>query len=346
MKQDLNFHIRDYTRTKATIKSVGTYLPSQVVKSDHLFEEIDSERRYGIPTNFMSKDMGIIERRMSHDQAMPSELAIPAAQSAIDSCPDLNPDDIGLVIFCGIERDQPEPATAHTIQNALGLNAENVFDVANACLGFVDGIKIATNYISAEIVSHALVVTGEVSTRVLRSFVKQLKAGVSIEQANKLIGGLSVGDAGGAVILGASEESGFQLFNNAADSTHIDKCIYRVREDGSIDGQMLMARILAHGIKMHRNQIDATLDGLGWDKFDWVLSHQTGKRNFAAFSKMRGVEERKMIKTYQCYGNTTTATFPLGWEILANSGKVSAGDKVGGLFAGSGLATCQFGFTV
>ncbi|NNC99049.1 MAG: ketoacyl-ACP synthase III [Gammaproteobacteria bacterium] len=343
MNHRVSFNLQRRLEKRAKILSVGTYLPTQIVKSDDLFEEIKSEQNYGIPTDFMSKGMGIIERRMSEDTALPSALAIPAARKALENCPGLNPDKIGLVIFTGIERDQPEPATAHTVQNALGLKADNVFDVANACLGFVDGVKIASKYITSGVVEYALVATGEVSTRVLRSFVSQLKAGVDIETANKLIGGLSVGDAGGAVIMGLSKDSGFQAFNNDADSSHIDKCIYRVREDGSIDGQMLMARILAQGIKMHRNAINNTLDELGWDKFDWVLSHQTGRRNFEAFSKMPGISEDRMIKTYERLGNTTTATLPLGWEILSKNGKVKPGDKIGGLFAGSGLATCQFG---
>ncbi len=343
MQHPQNFKLKSFTQTKATIISVGTHLPDQIVKSDDLFDEIKSDQQYGIPRDFMSNSMGIIERRMSSPETQPSELAIAAAEKALANAEGVRRRDIGLVIFCGIERDQPEPATAHTVQHALGLNADDVFDVANACLGFVDGLKIASNYISAGIVKNALVVTGEVSTRVLRSFVDQLKAGVDLQKANRMIGGLSVGDAGGAVILGPSEETGFTLFNNSADSAHIDKCIYRVREDGTIDGQMLMAKILAHGIKMHRNLIDHTLRRLGWDEFDWILSHQTGKRNFQAFSQMPGVQEDRMIKTYEKFGNTTTATMSLGWEILMNSGKVLPGDKVGGLFAGSGLATCQFG---
>lgn len=343
MKQQLNFKLKSYTQTLAAIESVGTYLPTQVVKSDDLFDEIRSEQQYGIPRDFMSSSMGIVERRMSSPETQPSELAILAAEKALQRCPHISRNDIGLVIFCGIERDQPEPATAHTVQYALGIQAEDVFDLGNACLGFVNGLKVASNYISAGLIKYALVTTGEVSTRVLRSFVDQLKSGVSREKALRMIGGLSVGDAGGAVVLGPSEKAGFTLFNNSADSSHIDKCIYRVKKDGVIEGQMLMARILAHGIKMHREHIDHTLRRLGWDEFDWVLSHQTGKRNFNAFAKMPGIREERMIKTFVKFGNTTTATMPLGWESLVNSGKVCPGDKVGGLFAGSGLATCQFG---
>ena len=346
MEHPHQFKLKAQLQTSAKILSVGTYLPPQVVKSDDLFDEIKSEQQYGLPRDFMSSTMGIIERRMATPDMQPSELAIEAAKSALDAAPDVRLRDIGLVIFCGIERDQPEPATAHTVQHALGIRAENVFDVANACLGFVDGLKIANSYIAAGVVKNALVTTGEVSTRVLRSCVEQLKSGVSVQRAKEMIGGLSVGDAGGAVVLGASEDSGFVLFNNFVDSAHAQKCNYHFDEEGLVRGQMLMAKILAHGIKMHRELIPHTLRRLGWEEFDWVLSHQTGKRNLNAFAKLPGIRESRMIKTYEKFGNTTTGTFALGWEQLHRSGKVHAGSRVGGLFAGSGLATCQFGLLV
>jgi len=59
--------------------------------------------------------MGVIERRVSDAGCSPSELAIAAAEQAIANY-DGRIDEIDAVIFCGIERDQPEPATAHEIQ--------------------------------------------------------------------------------------------------------------------------------------------------------------------------------------------------------------------------------------
>lgn len=49
-----------------------------------------------------------------------------------------------------------------------------------------------------------------------------MKKGVDLKMAKKLIGALSIGDAGGADILGASEDniSGFKLFNSISASEH------------------------------------------------------------------------------------------------------------------------------
>ena len=88
-----------HTTSKVKINSVGTFLPDEIVKSDDLMNEIDSQNRYGIPINWMRTAMGIEERRLAPESAKPSDLAIPAAREAIESCPEISPEDIDLVIF-------------------------------------------------------------------------------------------------------------------------------------------------------------------------------------------------------------------------------------------------------
>lgn len=335
-------------QNRAKIHSTGTYLPSQIVKSDDLFAEIKSESQYGIATNWMSEKMGIIERRVAPSDAKPSDLAIPAAQQAIDEMKNISSQDIDLVIFCGIERDQPEPATAHIIQNKLGLNARYAFDIANACFGFIDAMQIATNYINCGIVKYALVVTGEVPSKVMNAAIDVLKSGVDIKTARNILGALSVGDAGGAVILGNTqdeEKSGFELFNTVSHSHLSEKCKYNQKADGTFEGQMMMGQITGAFIKSQYKLIDDTLTKLGWESFDWTLTHQIGQRPFDRLSNMNGVKSGKMIKTLHRLGNITSATFPINFSELVNNTNVKKGDKIGGCFAGSGLVVGQFGYT-
>jgi 3-oxoacyl-[acyl-carrier-protein] synthase-3 len=327
---------------------VGTYLPSQKLNSDDLMQDIGSEKKYGMPHDWMSKKMGIIERRMAPSSMNPSELAIRAAQDAFDRCPDFNPGLIDAVIFCGIERDKPEPATAHIIQNALGLKANHVFDVANACFGFVDGLKLASTLIESGMIAHGLVVTGEVTTRILRTVADTLKRGVPIEEAKHLWGGLSVGDAGGAVIVGQSADgkSGFMKFNQRSESRHVDLCHYKYRSDGTLDARMNMAQIVARGFQLNKKIFDETLYDLGWDGIDWALAHQTGEATFNQTLSLHSVDERKAVKTYPYLGNITTATLPVSFKKLVDSDSLKVGDRIVGLFAGSGLVAGQFGYVV
>ena len=334
-------------QTKSKIYSTGIHLPSEIVKSDDIFAEINSEKQYGLEKNWMSEKMGIIERRVAPSDAKPSDLAIPAAQQAIDEATEINPQDIDLVIFCGIERDQPEPATAHVIQDKLGLNARHAFDIANACFGFVDGMQVATNYIRCGIVKNALVVTGEVPSKVMQAAINVLKKGVDIKTARNIIGALSVGDAGGAVVLGsteAEEKSGFKLFNTVSHSDFVEKCNYHQNHDGSIDGQMQMGKLAGAFIKCHSKLIGNTLEQLGWDSFDWMLSHQIGQRPFDKIANLNGVPSTKMVKTLDTLGNITSATFPVNFKKLINNNEIKRGDKIGGCFAGSGIVIGQFGY--
>ena len=91
--------------------------------------------------------------------AVPSDLAIPAAQQAIEQLKELNPDHIDSVYFCGIETDYAEPATVHVIQKSLGLRARMSMDISNACYGFVNGIETAIKDIKAGEARYSLVVT-------------------------------------------------------------------------------------------------------------------------------------------------------------------------------------------
>jgi len=332
---------------KAKIYSTGIHLPSEIVKSDDIFAEIHSDTQYGIDTNWMSEKMGIIERRVAPSDAKPSDLAIPAALTAIASAPNINPQEIDLVIFCGIERDQPEPATAHIIQDKLGLNARYALDIANACFGFIDGMQMATTYISCGIVKYALIVTGEIPSHVMKSISDRLKKGVDIKTARKLIGALSVGDAGGAVIIGAAEKnekSGFELFNTMSYSHLAEQCIYKKKSDGSIDGQMMMGQITSNIVNGHFNLIDNTLEKLGWDSFDWMLSHQMGQRPYDKLSNMNCITPERSIKTLNKLGNITSATFPVNFHKLTSEKSLKSGDKIGGCFAGSGIVVGQFGY--
>lgn len=345
-----NLQLKPQTRTqpRAQILSVGTYLPDEVVTSDSIMQDINTDVRYGIPCNWMSHEMGIVERRMAPDSYAPSDLAIRAAQEAIDVCDNLNPDLIDAVIFCGIERDQPEPATAHTIQNALGLKAHHVFDVANACFGFVDGIKLANALIRSEQIKYALVVTGEVSTRVLRAVVDLMKKGVPKGDVAKMCGALTVGDAGGALILGPSYDtgSGFVGFNQRCDSRQVDRCRYKFTADGGLEGKMEMAQIVARGFQLNKKMFDESLKMFGWDELDWVLSHQTGRRTFEQVLTLKSINRGKLVKTYPRLANITTATLPICLRKLLKSSQIKRGDRIGGLFAGSGLVSGQFGYVV
>ena len=332
---------------KVQILSVSSYLPEEILSSDGLFEEFKSESQYGIPTNWMSNDMGIKERRISQSTLKPSDLAVYAAEKAIKRA-GIEAKDIDMVIYCGIERDRPEPATAHTIANQFNINAKHTFDVANACYGFIEGMKIGTNFIACGLVENALIVTSETLSRIIEPVIEKLKKGMSIEEAKKYIGFLSVGDAGGAVILSKSLNgtTGFETFNTITASKHVEKCHYSFSKNGEFNGVMAMGNLAALMVKNHSDLIQSTLKQIGQERFDFLLSHQIGKRPYERLSELDCIKDGELIKTYDYLGNIASATFPVSFEKLTKHDNLEAGSKVGGCFAGSGIVIGQIAYTI
>ena len=58
------------------------------------------------------------------------------------------PKELDCLIFTSVSRDMMEPATASFVHSQLGLPDRClVFDISNACLGFLDGMVMLANMI-------------------------------------------------------------------------------------------------------------------------------------------------------------------------------------------------------
>ncbi|MCZ6802918.1 MAG: hypothetical protein O7D86_03005 [Proteobacteria bacterium] len=143
------------------IVGIGAYVPEQIVTSRELLEEVKSER-LGIPVTWLEENVGIYERRVVPAESKPSDLAIPAAKVALADV-NIAAADLDMIIFCGIEGDWMEPATAHLIQAVLESTAV-CFDLSNACHGFMNGLSVADAMIGTGNVETVLVVIGEMAT--------------------------------------------------------------------------------------------------------------------------------------------------------------------------------------
>src|SRR3546814_12695402 len=74
----------------------------------------------------------------------------------------IDPNKVGLLVNTSVSRDYLEPSTASIVSGNLHLpdTCQN-FDVANACLAFLNGMDIASRMIERGEIDYALVVDGE-----------------------------------------------------------------------------------------------------------------------------------------------------------------------------------------
>ena len=329
------------------IHSCASYLPKQKINSDDFFKSIDLEKKFEIPNKWMSKMMGIKERRVAKAHQSPSDLATLSAEAALAKASHINPDEIDALIFCGIEKDQSEPATAHNVQSKLGTSAKYIFDVTNACFGFFDGVELAEMFVATGRARYVLLVTGETQSKLHQAMIQKMETGATRDDVKRMLGFFSLGDAGGAMLIGKSEDTktGFKFFKNKVNSSLSDKCYYKLNAN-KFEGQMLMSEIMDRGFEMQESTLVKNMHNAGWSKFDWLLTHQTGTKNYHQTQKLNVTEPNRVIKTFDTLGNITSATLPVTFDVLLNNDKLEPGHNIGGAFAGSGLITGQFGYTI
>jgi len=73
----------------------------------------------------------------------------------------LRPEDIDLLIYCGVGRGFLEPANAYFYAKARGMHRANCFDVTDACMSWVRALQIANLMLGTGTVRNAVVVNGE-----------------------------------------------------------------------------------------------------------------------------------------------------------------------------------------
>ena len=291
------------------IESVASYKPGEVVKSSDLLEEINSEIKFGVSHNWIGERVGIFERRFSWEHR-PSDLAIIAANQALAES-GTKPIDIDVVIYCGIDKDYEEPSTAHNVQHAIGAANAHSFDVSNACHGFLNAIHIVDSLFKTGDIKHALVCTGEQPSKITKEALRKLNRPTATrDDFRKYLGGLTCGDAGAAMLLRYEDtDRGFTKFNIKSLPEHAELCYYKKTTNG-IDGVMVMDKICKAFLTAHENLLDETIENTGFDKIDYLITHQVGKRPHERFAKMTNLPMIKVPATYPKRGNITSATIP------------------------------------
>lgn len=326
------------------IASIGTYLPEQVVTSKELMDEVESEHRFGIPNTWIEELTGIHSRRFAAPDDRPSDLAINAGRAALEKC-GMDPKDIGMVLYCGIDRDWIEPATSHRIQRELGCVNATCLDVTNACHGFSNGMSVGDAMIATGAAENVLVVTGEVPSHLISDVIKDIRENPTLENFHNKIGGFTTGDAGGAVILQrASAQSGIKTYRFDSRGRYAELCFYKFDSDGKRCGQMIMDKISAVMIRMHQAIIKETYEMLSWrpDDVDHLICHQVGSKPHHRMAKLAGIGLEKAPTIFQSYGNLTSATIP----VTLDTAHPEAGDRILILGAGSGLSISQIGLVL
>jgi len=295
--------------------------------------------RLGIKTDVLRDVAGIHSRRLWDENTPTADAATMAARKAIaDAGVDLAK--IGILINTSVSRDFLEPSVASIVSGQLGLSdtCQN-FDVANACLAFINGMDIAGRMIERGEIDYALIVNAENANIVYQKTIERLnREGITAEEFRNEFASLTLGSGAAAMVLARRElvPDGPQyrggVTRAATQWSHLCR--------GNLDRMVTDTKmLLIEGIKLAQLTFGAAKQALGWavEEMDEFVIHQISRAHTEAFLKTFGIDPQKVLTIFHEHGNIGPASVPIVLSKLREMGRLKKGKRIALLGIGSGL---------
>ena len=303
---------------RSVVTGCGSYLPERRVTNDDLSKMVDTTDEWIVERT------GIRARHIAADGELTSDLALKAARIAIENA-GIDAQEIDTVIMGTTTPDNTFPATAVTVQKALGLHHGFAFDVQAVCSGFVYALTIADSFIRSGQSRTCLVIGAETFSRLL-DWTDRTTC-------------VLFGDGAGAVIVRAGEgegtnaDRGILTAHLHSDGTHKEKLYV----DGGPSSTGTVGHVRMEGREVFRHAVvniaetikeSLAATGLTVADIDWFVPHQANKRILDGTAKRIGLPPEKVVMTVSEHGNTSAASVPLALDTALRDGRIKRGDLV------------------
>jgi 3-oxoacyl-[acyl-carrier-protein] synthase-3 len=246
---------------------------------------------------------GIRERRIAAEQELTSDLAVHAAQQALEKA-DIGPEAVDLVLVATVTPDRTFPSTATLVQERLGIQGM-AFDLSAACSGFLYALTVADTLLKQGQATGALVIGAETFSRLL-------------DWSDRTTAPL-FGDGAGAVFLRAeerSESTGLLASRLHADGRQWD-LLYT---DGGPSLNQKAGVVRMQGREIFRHAVEKmiasvqeilALSEMTLDDIAWIIPHQANIRIIEAMAEKLFFPMERVLVTVGHHANTSAASIPL-----------------------------------
>lgn len=318
----------------------GVDAPRVVTSAEFDARLAASYRRVGLRTGLLEGLAGIVERRWWPEDVSFSDAAAMAGAKALAEA-GVDPSAVGLLIDTSVCRAHLEPSAAVAVHAALGLSTSCLnFDLANACLGFLNGMHLAATMIDAGRIDYALVVDGEGARHTHEVTLDRLsRPEATREEILAQFATLTLGSGAAAMVLGRSDAhpEGHRLIGGVmrAETEHHELCIgdlesMRTDAKGLLDAGMGLSRAIWQ---------DAKAD-FDWSNMDRYIAHQVSQPHTSAMCRTVGIDPALVPLTFPTRGNMGPATIP--FTLATQLDSLRPDHRVLLMGAGSGMnAACM-----
>jgi 3-oxoacyl-[acyl-carrier-protein] synthase-3 len=304
------------TVRRSVFLGCGSYLPSQVLTNSDLARKVDTS------DDWIVQRTGIHERRIAAAGELTSDMAVAAARAALTHA-DVDAQSIDLIVLATSTPDNTFPATAVSVQAALGIHHGAAFDLQAVCSGFIYAVATADALIKSGAASRALVIGSETFSRIL----DWTDRGTCV----------LFGDGAGAAVLegqdqpGTSEDRGLLTVRLRSDGRYKSKLYVDggPSSTGTVGHLRMEGReVFRHAVAMITDVVEDAFKATGYsaEDVDWFIPHQANKRIIDGSAHKLGISPAKIVMTVDRHGNTSAASIPLALADAVADRRIKRGD--------------------
>jgi 3-oxoacyl-[acyl-carrier-protein] synthase III len=342
------------------IASVQHALPGEKITNEWVRERL-LERNRG---HFSAAELSVLEARVTGflekagtrvryrlgpgEKAI--EIALRAGRQALSDA-GVSPGDVDFLIYAGVGRGWVEPAMASVMQAELGLSSATCFDVLDACASWLRALHIAHTFLRSGTYRRGMIVNCECGFVTYRDWYIP-----TLEDLDGRLAGWTIGEAATATIVtNESRDDDFHFtFRNFGE--HFDLCVFPLPMaadflTGEIDPRWKPMQLFAASRELlgaAARRIVEVFEGDAWFReqgCDIGFGHAASERMAAMVVKRLGLPRSAYFPTHERYGNTVSASVPLGMSVALAEGRLWRGARVLVVVGASGITVGLASFT-
>jgi len=278
-----------------------------------------------------------------HVDLLPADILGMSVRAAEKALGDANvmPDEIDLIIYVGVARGSIEPSNACVVQHKIGATNATSFDLLDACVSWLRALEVAQSMLDTGSYKKALVVNCEAGMLNFCQFELSCHSDL-----DKYFAGLTCGEAATATVLTASEKK--IPFKFTTYPEHYDLCMIPLPNFDKFFPEICSEKTEA--LKFFSYSTDLVSIGIGkiadvyretpWMQDEYSLSfmHGVSKRFSDLVISHLGLPKNQHFDIHEEYGNTVSASIPLGMSLAMEEGKFNKGDKALIITGGAGIS--------
>jgi len=305
---------------RARITGVGAYAPKRILSNADLEKMVETSDEWIVQRS------GIHERRIADESEATSDLAVRAAQQAIERA-NLVPEDIEFIAVGTTTPDMIFPSVGNIVQHRLGCRRAGSVDLLAACAGSIYSLSVGPNSSRPEVPARPLH-----RRRDALAHYRLHRPGTCVLLA----------DAAGAAVLEPSEdERGIIDFDLYSDGQYWE-LLYMPGGGSRHPATKETVEARMHYAKMRGNEVFKVAVRLFVDCAERILSrngftsadvdlfvpHQANLRIIEAAAKRVALPMERVFVNVDRYGNTGAASVYVALEEAVAAGRLKRGDLV------------------